>query len=188
MSENIHSGRGSSCWQPSRHWLHRGLSFWHRPGGRGLSLWWPYGFRLPDLVYILSSLFIMNITEMIGISLRIVLRCFHDLMFWFFVVLRNKKFLIPEVRWVRDHPDYTPGIFTCISRYPLKWHNRLMFWCWSLFTDLMWLVNAVCARCRHLLAEMCWIYDMMFSANVLTNVQWFPHITVIIFRWYHGSL
>ena len=41
----------------------------------------PYGFRLPDLVYILSSLFIMNITEMIGISLRIVLRCFHDLMF-----------------------------------------------------------------------------------------------------------
>ena len=50
-------------------------------GGMGLSLWWPYGFRLPDLVYILSSLFIMNITEMIGISLRIVLRCFHDLMF-----------------------------------------------------------------------------------------------------------
>ena len=31
MSENIHWGRGSSCWQPSRHWLHRGLSFWHRP-------------------------------------------------------------------------------------------------------------------------------------------------------------
>ena len=44
-------------------------------------------------MYILSSLFIMNITEMIGISLRIVLRCFHDLMF--FVVLRNKEFLIP---------------------------------------------------------------------------------------------
>ena len=50
-------------------------------GGRGLSLWWPYGLRFPDLVYILSFLFIMNITEMIGISLRIVLRCFHDLMF-----------------------------------------------------------------------------------------------------------
>ena len=61
-------------------------------GGIGLSLWWPYGFRLPDLVYVLSSLFIMNIAEMIGISLRIVLRCFHDLMF--FVMLRNKEFLI----------------------------------------------------------------------------------------------
>ena len=35
----------------------------------------------------------MNITEMIGISLRTVLRCFHDLMF--FVVLRNEEFLIP---------------------------------------------------------------------------------------------
>ena len=50
-------------------------------GGMDLSLWWPYGFRLPDLVYILSPLFIMNITEMIGISLTIVLQCFHDLMF-----------------------------------------------------------------------------------------------------------
>ena len=59
-----------------------GLLFWHhpvRPGGMGLLLWWPYGFRLLDLVYILSSLFIVNIAEMIGISLRIVLRCFYDL-------------------------------------------------------------------------------------------------------------
>ena len=63
-------------------------------GWRGLSLWRPYGLRLTDLVYILSFLFIMNITEMIGISLRIVFRCFHDLIF--FVVLRNKEFLIPD--------------------------------------------------------------------------------------------
>ena len=125
MSENIHWGRGSSCWQPSRHWLHRGLSFWHwcGQGWMGLSLWWPYGFRLPDLVYILFSLFIMNITEMkgsmkyyplfrvrswnngvrcmslyilmIGISLRIVLRRFHDLMFLLSWEIKNSWFLIP---------------------------------------------------------------------------------------------
>ena len=67
-------------------------------GGRGLSLWWPYGLRLPDLVYILSFLFIMNITEMIGISLRIVLRCFHDLMFLLCWEIKNSWswFLIPN--------------------------------------------------------------------------------------------
>ena len=66
-------------------------------GGRGLSLWWPYGLRLPDLVYILSFLFIMNITEMIGISLRIVLRFFHDLMFLLCWEIKNSWFLIPVV-------------------------------------------------------------------------------------------
>ena len=65
-------------------------------GGRGLSLWWPYGLRLPDLVYILSFLFIMNITEMIGISLRIVLRFFHDLMFLLCWEIKNSWFLIPD--------------------------------------------------------------------------------------------
>ena len=65
-------------------------------GGRGLSLWWPYGFRLPYLVYILSSLFIMNNIEMIGISLRIVLRCFHDLMFFVVLKIKNLWFLIPH--------------------------------------------------------------------------------------------
>ena len=65
-------------------------------GGRSLSLWWPYGLRLPDLVYILSFLFIMNITEMIGISLRIVLRFFHDLMFLLCWEIKNSWFLIPD--------------------------------------------------------------------------------------------
>ena len=67
-------------------------------GGRGLSLWWPYGLRLPDLVYILSFLFIMNITEMIGISLRIVLRFFHDLMFLLCWEIKNSWFLIPDTQ------------------------------------------------------------------------------------------
>ena len=64
-------------------------------GGRGLSLWWPYGLRFPDLVYILSFLFIMNITEMIGISLSIVLRCFHDLMFLLCWEIKNSWILNP---------------------------------------------------------------------------------------------
>ena len=66
-------------------------------GGRGLSPWWPYGLRFPDLVYILSFLFIVNITEMIGISLRIVLRCFHDLMFLLCWEIKNSWFLIPVI-------------------------------------------------------------------------------------------
>ena len=65
-------------------------------GGGGVSLWWPYGLRFPDLVYILFFLFIMNITEMIGISLRIVLRCFHDLMFLLCWEIKNSWFLIPD--------------------------------------------------------------------------------------------
>ena len=65
-------------------------------GGGGLSLWWPYGLRFPDLVYILSFLFSMNIIEMIGISLRIVLRCFHDLMFLLCWEIKNSWFLIPD--------------------------------------------------------------------------------------------
>ena len=65
-------------------------------GGMGLSLWWPSGrLRLPDLVHILSSLFVMNITEMIGISSRIVLRCFHGLMFLLCWEIKNFWFLIP---------------------------------------------------------------------------------------------
>ena len=71
-------------------------------GGRGLSLWWPYGLRLPDLVYILSFLFIMNITEMIGISLRIVLRFFHDLMFLLCWEIKNSWFLIPILAFSCD--------------------------------------------------------------------------------------
>ena len=54
----------------------------------------PYGFRLPDLVHILSSLLIMNITEMIGISLRIVLRCFRYLMFLLCWEIKNSWFLM----------------------------------------------------------------------------------------------
>ena len=65
-------------------------------GGRGLSLWWPYGLRFPDLVYILSFLFIMNITEMIGISLRIVFRCFHDLMFLLCWEIKNSWFQLSK--------------------------------------------------------------------------------------------
>ena len=64
-------------------------------GGMGLSLWWPFDFRLPDLVHILSSLFIMNITEMIGISLSIMLRSFHDFMFLLCWEIKNSWFLIP---------------------------------------------------------------------------------------------
>ena len=71
-------------------------------GGRGLSLWWPYGLRLPDLVYILSFLFIMNITEMIGISLRIVLRFFHDLMFLLCWEIKNSWFLRIPDSWYPD--------------------------------------------------------------------------------------
>ena len=73
-----------------------------------------YGFMLPDLVYILSSLFIMNITEMIGISLRIVLRCFHDLMF--FVVLRNKEFLSPDFLFLSTATLTTLYISKCNIR------------------------------------------------------------------------
>ena len=50
-------------------------------GGVGLSLWWPYVYSLLDLMCVLSSLFIVNTVEMIGISLRVILRSFHGLMF-----------------------------------------------------------------------------------------------------------
>ena len=91
-----------------------------REGGGGLSLWWPYGLRFPDLVYILSFLFSMNIIEMIGISLRIVLRCFHDLMFLLCWEIKNSWFLIPD-SWFHCrflHFDYLPPQYV---QYFLIW-------------------------------------------------------------------
>ena len=97
MSENIHWGQGSSYWQPSRHWLHRGLSFWHRPvrpGREGfvavVTLW----SQVPGFsVHFVFSVYY----EYHWDDWNIVENCVKRLS-WshVFVVLRNKEFLIPD--------------------------------------------------------------------------------------------
>ena len=104
-------------------------------GGRGLPLWWPYGLRLPDLVYILSFLFIMNITEMIGIPLRIVLRCFHDLIFLLCWEIKNSWFLIPVVS------NFTYVMLVYLGPWPAI--KQIAFCCWAS----MWSYNNILARC-----------------------------------------
>ena len=98
MSENIHWGQGSSSWQPSRHWLHRGLSFWHRPVRPGRE-----GFVAVVTLW----------SQVTGFSVHFVFPVYYEyywddwniiencvkMLSWshVFVVLRNKEFLIPDV-------------------------------------------------------------------------------------------
>ena len=123
-------------------------------GGRGLSLWWPYGLRLPDLVYILSFLFIMNITEMIGISLRIVLRFFHDLMFLLCWEIKNSWFLIPDSWFLVFSSTPSPylnqwwHIFNW-TLAKLQWNfnrNSYIFIQENTFENVMWKLAAILSR------------------------------------------
>ena len=90
-------------------------------GGMRLSLCWPYGFKLLDLVYILSSLFSVSIPE----NSAKMLSLYHV-----FVVKRNKEFLIPEFlirQPITDLPTFE-NIFLSVKRNCERRCNPRLNW------------------------------------------------------------
>ena len=81
----------------------------------GLSLWWPYGFSLLNLVYTFSSLFTVSIVEMIGISLRVLLRCFHSLMFLLRWEINNSCMVEPRMSSSCYKPTREKDLFCWVS-------------------------------------------------------------------------